>query len=305
MRGRQRGEQRRLSRVREADQADVGYGAELDDEPLLLPSSPPSDPVGTRSREVASDAFPRPPRPPRAMTAARFIADQVGQQAVLILDPRTVGDPDHGSLPSPGLAALAATPPLRTQVRVIGEPRQVADPRGHLEDDVAAAAAVAAVGTAPGVVRLAQDRRRAVAAVAATGEHGQLVHEGHGQIVAEPEGPRHDGEGAEAVTVWAVELGKGVQPDEIKGRSSSAAGALFSPNDEARPPMRIALHDIAKVRRLRGSPVLMVERSTSSGARKTAFYFAQPPPLATLLGAPVEKPVGLAAFRQPQAQGAA
>jgi hypothetical protein len=41
--------------------------------------------------------------------------------------------------------------------------------------------------------------------------------------------------------------------------------------------MRISLHDIAKVRRLRGSPVLMVERTTSAGARKTAFYFAQPP----------------------------
>ena len=75
---------------------------------------------------------------------------------------------------------------------------------------------------------------------------------------------------------------------------------LFSPNDEARPPIRIALHDVAKVRRLRGSPVLMVERSTSSGAHKTAFYFAQPPPLATLLGAPVEKPGGLAAFRNPK-----
>jgi hypothetical protein len=103
------------------------------------------------------------------------------------------------------------------------------------------------------------------------------------------------------VTVWAVELGKGVQPDEIKGTLELGDDLLlFSPNDEARPSIRIALHDIAKVRRLRGSPVLMVERSTSSGARKTAFYFAQPPPLATLLGAPVEKPGGLAAFRNPK-----
>jgi len=101
--------------------------------------------------------------------------------------------------------------------------------------------------------------------------------------------------------VWAVELGKGVQPDEIKGTLELGDDLLlFSPNDEARPSIRIALHDIAKVRRLRGSPVLMVERSTSSGARKTAFYFAQPPPLATLLGAPVEKPGGLAAFRSPK-----
>jgi hypothetical protein len=44
----------------------------------------------------------------------------------------------------------------------------------------------------------------------------------------------------------------------------------------------------------------MVEGTTSSGSRKTAFYFAQPPPLATLLGAPVERPAGLAAFRNPK-----
>jgi hypothetical protein len=104
-----------------------------------------------------------------------------------------------------------------------------------------------------------------------------------------------------AVTVWAVELGKDVQPDEIKGTLELGGDVLlFSPNDEARPAIRIALRDIAKVRRLRGSPVLMVERTTSSGSRKTAFYFAQPPPLATLLGAPVERPAGLAAFRNPK-----
>jgi hypothetical protein len=103
------------------------------------------------------------------------------------------------------------------------------------------------------------------------------------------------------VTVWAVELGKDVQPDEIKGTLELGGEALFfSPNDESRPAIRIALQDIAKVRRLRGSPVLMVERTTSSGSRKTAFYFAQPPPLAALLGAPVERPAGLAAFRNPK-----
>ena len=56
--------------------------------------------------------------------------------------------------------------------------------------------------------------------------------------------------------MWAVELGKDVQPDEIKGTLELGDQALlFSPNEEARPAMRIALQDIAKVRRLRGSPV--------------------------------------------------
>jgi hypothetical protein len=184
---------------------------------------------------------------------------------------------------------------------MVGEPREVTHARGHLEDDVAAPAAVAAVGAAAGLVRLAQDRRRPVAAVPPARQHGQLVHEGHRQIVAEPERSRHDEEVPRAVTVWAVELGKDVHPDEIKGTLELGDQALlFSPNDEARPAIRIALHDIAKVRRLRGSPVLMVERTTSAGSRKTAFYFAQPPPLAVLMGASVEQPVGFDRFRSPK-----
>jgi len=51
-----------------------------------------------------------------------------------------------------------------------------------------------------------------------------------------------------AVTVWAVELGKEVEPDEIKGTLElSDQALLFSPDEEARPTMRISLHDIAKV----------------------------------------------------------
>jgi hypothetical protein len=104
-----------------------------------------------------------------------------------------------------------------------------------------------------------------------------------------------------AVTVWAVELAKDVEPDEIKGTLElSGAALLFTPLDEARPGLRIALTDIVKVRRLRGSPVLMVERSIATGPRRTAFYFAQPPPLNALLGTTPERPSGLAAFRSPK-----
>jgi hypothetical protein len=39
-----------------------------------------------------------------------------------------------------------------------------------------------------------------------------------------------------AVTVWAVELGKDVQPDETRGTLELAGQALlFTPNDDARP----------------------------------------------------------------------
>ena len=101
--------------------------------------------------------------------------------------------------------------------------------------------------------------------------------------------------------MWAVELGKDVQPDEVKGILELGTDALlFTPNDESRPTLRIPLVHVAKIRRLRGSPVLMLERTAAAGSRKTAFYFAQPPPLNALLGTSTERPSGLAAFRSPK-----
>jgi hypothetical protein len=44
----------------------------------------------------------------------------------------------------------------------------------------------------------------------------------------------------------------------------------------------------------------MVERTTASGPRRTAFYFVQPPPLSAIIGTKVERPSGLAAFRNPK-----
>ena len=103
------------------------------------------------------------------------------------------------------------------------------------------------------------------------------------------------------MTVWAVELGKDVQPDEIRGTLELATQALlFTPSDDARTPLRFPLSEIRKVRRLRGSPVLMVERTSTSGTRRTAFYFVQPPPLNAILGTTVERPSGLSAFRNPK-----
>ena len=105
-----------------------------------------------------------------------------------------------------------------------------------------------------------------------------------------------------AVTVWAVELAKDVEPDEIKGVLELGESALlFTPLDERTPGLRIPVGDIARVRRLRGSPVLMVERSVPGGTRRTAFYFVQPPPLNALLGtSPPERATGLALFRSPK-----
>ncbi len=93
------------------------------------------------------------------------------------------------------------------------------------------------------------------------------------------------------VTVWAVELEKDARLEDVKGTLRLEEQALvFTPRDEGRADARIAFGEIVKVRRLRGSPVLMVVRSTPSGERRTAFYFAQPPPIAVITGEAVERP---------------
>jgi hypothetical protein len=84
-----------------------------------------------------------------------------------------------------------------------------------------------------------------------------------------------------SVTVWAVELGATASTTEVRGRLALASDALvFSPRDERLPERRFPLVDIARARRLRGSPVLMIlRRGTAEGAQRVAFYFVQPPPL--------------------------
>jgi hypothetical protein len=103
------------------------------------------------------------------------------------------------------------------------------------------------------------------------------------------------------VTVWAVELGPDIPPDEIKGDLELDADTLtFTPADQARPRLAIPVGSVVKVRRLRGSPVLMIAHGTGV-VRRTAFYFAQPPPLGVMTGQVAEPPQrGLAAFRNPR-----
>ncbi len=93
------------------------------------------------------------------------------------------------------------------------------------------------------------------------------------------------------VTVWAVDLEKDARLEDVKGTLRLEEEALiFTPRDEGRPEARLSLGEIVKVRRLRGSPVLMVVRSTPAGERRTAFYFVQPPPIAVITGEAVERP---------------
>ncbi len=82
----------------------------------------------------------------------------------------------------------------------------------------------------------------------------------------------------EPVRVWAVELGIG-PPVEREGTLSLDPEELrFEPSEPGRA-IALPLAAIARVRRLRGSPVLMVVSRRGAERLRTAFYFAPPPPL--------------------------
>jgi hypothetical protein len=92
------------------------------------------------------------------------------------------------------------------------------------------------------------------------------------------------------VTVWAVELGRGASLQEHKGTLSVSEDAVvFAPRKEEASALRIPFGDVAKVKRLRGSPVLLLEHGHSGRPSQTAFYFVQPPP--------IEPPEGSATLR--------
>ncbi|HZD80328.1 MAG TPA: hypothetical protein VE646_09855 [Actinomycetota bacterium] len=91
----------------------------------------------------------------------------------------------------------------------------------------------------------------------------------------------------EPITVWAVELGR--SPNDRKGTLTLREDGLhFEPGDGSRE-ISIALAELRKVRRLRGSPVLMVAHLEEGRIRRTAFYFVQPPPLEPSRDQPPER----------------
>ena len=97
----------------------------------------------------------------------------------------------------------------------------------------------------------------------------------------------------EAVTVWAVQLRSGLTR-ERKGTLSLEADALAFAADDGSGRVRIAFEDVRKARRLRGSPVLLVAHEIDGRTERTAFYFAQPPPLEAFVGERPERPSPLA-----------
>jgi hypothetical protein len=84
----------------------------------------------------------------------------------------------------------------------------------------------------------------------------------------------------EPTTVWMVHLRRGEAVTEVKGRIDLTADAVVFTGTEGDEGVSFRLVDVRRAKRLRGSPVLLLEWQSDDEPRKTAFYFSQPPPLA-------------------------
>src|SRR4051794_29803707 len=159
-------EQRRLAGVRQPDEADVGEQLEMQLDAPLLPRQPllgQPRRLPCRALEAGVAAAARAAAGDRDLLAG---ADEVVARAVPALDlgARRHRDDQRVAVRSVHLLAEPVAAALGAEVRSSPERLQVAQRVVAAQDDIAAAAAVAAVGAALGDVRLAAERQRAVAA---------------------------------------------------------------------------------------------------------------------------------------------
>ncbi len=83
----------------------------------------------------------------------------------------------------------------------------------------------------------------------------------------------------DTIVAWMVHLRRGEPVDEVKGLLSLDADALAFEDSTPGEAFRLPYADMRSAKRLWGSPVLMVEWSEGRQLRRTAFYFAEPPPM--------------------------
>jgi hypothetical protein len=83
---------------------------------------------------------------------------------------------------------------------------------------------------------------------------------------------------SKASTVWMVSAQTG-----LEGRKGQLLleerGLVFQPESNQYGAIAIALSDIRRVRRARGSPVLEIHLDLPDTPRIVAFYFVKPPPM--------------------------
>lgn len=85
----------------------------------------------------------------------------------------------------------------------------------------------------------------------------------------------------EPVVVWMVHLGlgTGTKPPEVRGTLTLGEIGLEFVERKTGADARFDYASIRRAKRVRGSPVLLVDWRKEGEDRKTAFYFSQPPPL--------------------------
>jgi hypothetical protein len=234
---RDRGDQAGLAGAGEPDEADVGDDLELEDDLELVAGlaeqrEPGGLALGGGQRGVAEPAA-------AALGDDQLGAgaDQVGQQlAVLVAHDGAVGHGQHHVLAvgAVAVAAGAVAPVLGTALGAVVVLQQRRHRGVDPQDDRAARAAVAAVGTAEGLELLAVHRGHAVAAAAGADVQRHAVDEGRqchggaprGSVLRVPGGPAGTTKGAPwSGRPWSVAAWSG---RSARGASGHSPGTMLT-----------------------------------------------------------------------------
>lgn len=96
----------------------------------------------------------------------------------------------------------------------------------------------------------------------------------------------------EPVDVWMVHLGARTKPLEVRGTLTLGESGLEFVERKTGADVEFDYGSIRRAKRIKGSPVLLVDWRKDGADRKTAFYFSQPPPLEPVPRSPTIEPRG-------------
>lgn len=96
----------------------------------------------------------------------------------------------------------------------------------------------------------------------------------------------------EPVEVWMVHLVAGSKPPEVRGILTLGEEGLEFVERKTGADVMFDFGSIRRAKRIKGSPVLLVDWRKEGQDRKTAFYFSQPPPLDPIPRSPTIEPRG-------------
>jgi hypothetical protein len=106
----------------------------------------------------------------------------------------------------------------------------------------------------------------------------------------------------EPVTVWMVHLRRGAEPADVKGILALQQDALVFTHADVDAATRFTFAKITRVKRNRGTPILLIHWDEGGVRRTTAFYFVQPPPLNAEAHAGVDEAPPMVGLKRPTAR---